>query len=212
MAIVITRPVGVLGCNMSIIADPETLEAVIIDPGGDAEEIIQIITTHGFNIKQILITHAHFDHILSCNEIEKFTGAPICYNPLDKQLWLSLSLQCMVMGIKSRPRIKLPNNILSHGDPIPVRNGKVIHTPGHTQGSSCFYFEEDKIVFTGDTLFAGSIGRTDHPGGNFDQIVNSIKNYIFTLPDDTIVVPGHGEETTIGKEKIENQFVSEGFN
>lgn len=211
MAIVVTKAVGVLGCNMSIIADPETLEAVLVDPGGDADDIIDIISTRGFKVKQIVITHAHLDHILACNELEKYTRAEIYYNPNDRQLWLSLKLQCFFVGIANPPHIKPPKNALAHGDSLQVRNGRVLHTPGHTQGSLCFYFEQDKLVCTGDTLFAGSIGRTDLPGGNTEQILASLRDVLLVLPEDTRVIPGHGEETTIGKEKRENPFVNGDF-
>ena len=211
MAIVVTRPVGMLGCNMSIIADPNSLEAVLVDPGGDPDDIIHIISTRGFKVVQIVITHAHFDHILACNELESFTKAPIYYNPGDRQLWLSLGLQCMFVGIPNASRIKPPTNTLAHGDDLKVRNGKVLHTPGHTQGSLCFYFEQDKLICTGDTLFAGSIGRTDLPGGNPAQILQSLKEIVMVLPEDTRVIPGHGEETTIGKEKIQNPYVNGDF-
>ena len=210
-AIVITRPVGMLGCNMSIIADPKSKEAVLVDPGGDPDDIIAIITTQGFKIKQILITHAHFDHILACNELEKFTGAEVFYNPSDRQLWLSLPLQCMFVGISNPPRIKPPTNCLADGDLLQIRNGRVLHTPGHTQGSICFYFEQDKLLCTGDTLFAGSVGRTDLPGGNTQQLMASLRDKILVLPDDTRCITGHGEETTIGKEKRENPFLNGDF-
>ena len=207
MAIVVTRPVGMLGCNMSIIADPSTLEAVLVDPGGDADDIIHLIRSHGFKIVQIIITHAHFDHILACNELEAFTKAPVYFNNEDRKLWLSLPLQCMFVGISNPPHIKPPKNLLNHNDTLAIRGGKVLHTPGHTQGSVCFYFENDKLLCSGDTLFAGSIGRTDLPGGSTEAIMKSIREIILILPDDTRVITGHGEETTIGRERTSNPFI-----
>ena len=117
----------------------------------------------------------------------------------------------MFVGIPNPPRIKPPKNTLAHGDTLQVRNGRVLHTPGHTQGSLCFYFEQDKVICTGDTLFAGSIGRTDLPGGNSQQILASLVEIVMILPEDTRVLPGHGEETTIGREKRENPFVNGDF-
>ena len=207
MALVITRPVGMLGCNMSIIADPHTKEAVLVDPGGDPDDIIQLITSNEVKIVQIIITHAHFDHILACNEIEAHTKAPIYFHNEDRKLWLTLSLQCTFIGIPNAPYIRPPKNIFNDGDNLPVRGGKVLHTPGHTKGSVCFYFQEDKLLISGDTLFAGGIGRTDLPGGSFDEIQNSLKTMIMVLPDDTRVIPGHGDETTIGRERRTNPFI-----
>lgn len=209
MAIVVTEAVGVLGCNMSIIADPETMDAVLVDPGGDPDLIIDTIKTRGFRIIRILITHAHLDHILACNEVEKFTGAQIYYHPNDRKLWLTLPLQCRFLGITNAPYIKPPKNLLAHNDVIPFRNGRVLHTPGHTEGSVCFYFEEDKLLCSGDTLFAGGVGRTDLPGGSMEKLAYSIKNILLVLPEDTRVIPGHGEETTIGKEKNTNPIILE---
>lgn len=207
MAIVVTRPVGMLGCNMSIIADPTTLEAVLVDPGGDPEDIIHLISTNQFKVVQIVITHAHFDHILACNEIESYTKAPVYFNNEDRSLWLSLSLQCMFVGIPNPPYIKPPKNHLKHGDSLAIRDGKVLHTPGHTKGSICFYFEQDKLLCSGDTLFAGGIGRTDLPGGSHEEIQRSLVNILMVLPEETRVIPGHGEETTIGQEKSNNPFI-----
>lgn len=207
MAIVVSQAVGILGCNMSIIADPVSLEAVLVDPGGNPEDIINLIRTRGFKIIRILITHAHLDHILACNEIESFTKAQVFFHPNDRELWQSLPFQCMFLGIRNPPVIPVPRNFLAHNDTIPVRNGKVLHTPGHTEGSVCFYFEMDKLLCSGDTLFAGGIGRTDLPGGNTQKIISSLKNILMVLPDDTRVITGHGEETTIGKEKRTNPYI-----
>ncbi|CAG9336303.1 unnamed protein product [Blepharisma stoltei] len=208
MAIVETLPVGPLQCNMVIIADPVTLEAVLIDPGGDADQIIQLIDSRGFKIKQIIITHGHVDHILAAPEIEKHTGAPVYYNANDRNLWLSISLQCLFLGVQAPKKCPPPKNNLEDGDILQVRNGRVIHTPGHTQGSLCFYFEADKLVCTGDTLFMSGVGRTDLPGGNMQQLMQSLHEKVMTLPDDTRVIPGHGPETTIGDEKSSNPFLN----
>lgn len=208
MALVFTRSVGPLGCNMVIIADPITRDALLVDPGGDAADIISIIETHSLKVVQILITHAHLDHILASDEMRKYTGAECWFHAADKKLWLSVPLQCMFMGVPqpSKP-MKVPEHNLEDGDTLQVRNGVTLFTPGHTQGSLCFYFPDDKLVCTGDTLFAGSVGRTDLPGGNSNSLMASIRQKLLILPNDTRVLPGHGPETTIGNEKLSNPFL-----
>ena len=208
MAIVEVLAVGPLGCNMVIIADPETMEAVLVDPGGDPERIISLINSKGYIVKQILITHAHLDHILATAEVKEHTSAPVFYHEGDRQLWLSLPLQCMFLGLPSPNKtLKPPENILQDGQELLVRGGRCLYTPGHTQGSCCFYFPNDSVLVSGDTLFCGSIGRTDLPGGSYEQIMESLRSKILNLPDDTRVITGHGEETTIGSEKAQNPFL-----
>jgi glyoxylase-like metal-dependent hydrolase (beta-lactamase superfamily II) len=207
MALVETLAVGPLGCNMTIIADPNSLEAVVVDPGGDIEAIWELVTRHGLTVKQILITHAHVDHFLAAEELKELTGAPVCYNPEDQQLWGSLPLQCMMLGI-SQPKkaIKRPTVDLTDGQELAVRGGRVMFTPGHTKGSVCFYFQEDALLCSGDTLFRQSIGRTDFPGNAADKMQSSLQ-LLMTLPLETRVITGHGPETTIGFEKLNNPFL-----
>lgn len=208
MAIVETFPVGPLLCNMVIIADPSTLESILIDPGGDADQIIQLIVTRGFLIKQILITHAHLDHFLAVPEVSEHTKAPVFYHGDDRQLWLALPLQCMLLGVPQPSKnLPPPTNTLKHDDTLMIRNGRVIHTPGHTKGSVCFYFPDDQLLCSGDTLFAGGVGRTDLPGGSAEQLVQSIRGKLFELPEPTRVICGHGPETTIATERESNMFV-----
>ena len=208
MAIVDVLPVGPLLCNMVIIADPETREAVLVDPGGDPERIIERVTSTGVTVKQILITHAHLDHFLAAPEVAKHTGAPVYYHAEDRQLWLALPLQCMLLGVPQPGRpVPPPDNTFSDGDTVAVRGGRVLYTPGHTKGSVCFYFERDRLLCSGDTLFAGGIGRTDLPGGSHELILSSLKDKLLVLPDDTRVICGHGPETTIGVEKTTNPFL-----
>ena len=209
MALVRTMPVGPLGCNMVLIADPVTLDAVLVDPGGDSEDIIQLLRETGAKVKQIVITHAHVDHILAAEQMRIHTGATVMYNENDRQLWLSLPLQCVFLGVpQPKSRVGLPDAVLHDGDHLAVREGLVLHTPGHTMGSTCFYFPQDNLLCSGDTLFREGVGRTDLPGGSPLQLMNSIRDKLLVLPDATRVVTGHGEETTIGYERYNNPYLS----
>jgi len=203
-----TIPVGPLNCNMVIIGDPSTKNAVLVDPGGDAQKIIDLIKSLGVVICQILVTHAHFDHFLAAAEIKQFTKAPICLNQSDQGLWRILPLQCGLFGVPpptgSMPE---PDQWLQDGQKLSILDGVCIHTPGHSPGSMCYYFASGNTVMTGDTLFKDSIGRTDLMGGDSNAIVKSIQDKLYTLPDNTKVIPGHGESTTIGFEKKHNQVV-----
>jgi len=202
------KPVGPLKCNMCIIGDPKTRNAVLVDPGGDAGEIMKLVNNLKVTIVQILVTHAHFDHFLAAGEIRKLTKSPIFLHKADLELWRMLPMQCMLFRIDApAERIADPDQWLDDGSKLKVLDGVVIHTPGHSPGSSCFYFAESKLLFTGDTLFRASIGRTDLLGGDPKKIVESIQKKLYTLPDDINVTPGHGESTTIGYEKQNNMVV-----
>lgn len=208
MALVDTLVVGPLGCNMTIVADPGSLDAVVVDPGGDIEAIWEIVSRKGYVVRQILITHAHVDHFLAAEELKELTGAPVCYNPEDQMLWGSLPLQCMMLGVQQPQKaIKRPTVNLTDGQVLAVRGGKVIFTPGHTKGSICFYFADDGLLCAGDTLFRLSIGRTDFPGNAADKMQDSLA-LLMTLPSETRVITGHGPETTIGYEKKNNPFIA----
>ena len=201
-----TFPVGPLQCNCSIIGDKLTGKALVVDPGGDAEHILDLIKVLELSVVAIIHTHAHFDHILAAGIIKEATGAPIYLHEEDKFLWDIVDQQCAMFGI---PPVSLPepDQFIKDDDALQCCGGVAIHTPGHTPGSVSFWFEQYKTLIAGDTLFQGSIGRTDLPGGNFDQIITSIKERIYSLDEDALVVTGHGPNTIIGSEKTSNSFV-----
>ncbi len=203
-----TFSVPPLGCNCSIISDPVTKQAVVIDPGGAPERILREVVQLGVTVSHILHTHAHLDHFLASSEIKKVTGAAICLHQGDLELWKNLELQCRVFGVAYVPAV-LPDYWLSDGEKILVGQESVValHTPGHTPGSISFHIPNEKLLLAGDTLFRGSIGRTDLWGGNFKSIETSIRERLYTLDEATTVVTGHGPDTNIGVERETNQFI-----
>ncbi len=206
---VITFPAGPLQCNCSIIACPDTKEAAVIDPGGDVDEILKILQGNGLTVKYLLHTHAHFDHILGSRELKEKTGAKICLHEGDDWLYENLGMQCGLFGFQSDEPLPVDMH-LNDEEELKIGNikAKVIHTPGHTPGSLCFEMSaRDNLLYSGDTLFQHSIGRTDLWGGSFDEIIKSIRGKLFRLDDSTTVVPGHGPNTTIHQEKKLNPFV-----
>ena len=204
--IIRTFPVGPLQCNCSIIGDRLSSKALVVDPGGDADQILGLLNDLNLTVVGIIHTHAHLDHILASGVIKEATGAPIYLHEGDKFLWDMVGQQCVMFGV---PPVTLPepDHFMEDDQALNCCGGVAIHTPGHTPGSISFWFEEYKTLIAGDTLFQGSIGRTDLPGGNFDQIITSIKERIYTLDDDAVVVTGHGPNTAIGSEKTGNSFV-----
>jgi hydroxyacylglutathione hydrolase len=201
-------PVGPLQCNCSIIGDETTHEGMVIDPGDDIEEILALIRKHSLKIKQIVITHAHIDHVGGAMKLRKLTGAPVLLNQNDYALLKMLDVQAAWIGMPSPGSVDIDQS-LGHTDKVKAGTleAGVIHTPGHTEGSICLYFATEKKLIAGDTLFAGSIGRTDLPGGSYDKILNSLHDRVLALPDETVVVPGHGPLTTIGDERETNPFL-----
>lgn len=203
---VINMSVGLLGANSYIIYHDVTGEAAVIDPGGDGKRIISEISSKQLKIKYILLTHGHFDHIDAVGLLKEKTGAKVAIHREDASAlgdsYRNLSFSIGIESIQPQADI-----ILEHGDNIVIGDLvlSIIHTPGHSPGSISIICKE--LVFTGDTFFKGSIGRTDLPGGDLEQILTSIKERLLTLDDDTIVYPGHGPKTTIGVEKLTNQFL-----
>ncbi|MFZ3266306.1 MAG: MBL fold metallo-hydrolase [Terriglobales bacterium] len=201
-------PVGPLQCNCSIIGDETTHEAMVIDPGDDIEDIVAIIEQNKLQVKQIVITHAHIDHVGGAMKLRARTGAPILLNQNDLALLKMLDVQASWLGMASPGEVEIEAG-LAHDQTLRTGNlsANVLHTPGHTEGSVCLYFPAEKMLIAGDTLFARSIGRTDLPGGSFEKIMRSLHDRVLTLPDDTAVIPGHGPSTTIGEEREENPFL-----
>jgi glyoxylase-like metal-dependent hydrolase (beta-lactamase superfamily II) len=201
-------PVGPLQCNCSVIGDEATREAMVIDPGDDIEAVLALIDKHNLQVKQIVITHAHIDHVGGAMKLRASTGAPILLNQNDYTLLKLLDVQAAWIGMKNPGKVEIDHSL---GQADRVRAGAlsadVMHTPGHTEGSVCLYFEAENKLIAGDTLFAGSIGRTDLPGGSMEKIIQSLHEKVLALPDDTLVVPGHGPLTTIGEERESNPFL-----
>lgn len=203
-----TFPVGPLACNCTILGDEEAGEAIVIDPGDEIGRIQRRLVEHGLKLKQILVTHAHIDHVGGALKLKKLTGAPIFMNGNDLPLLEGMNLQASWLGV-APPETAPPDGSLDEGQRVGLDRypAEVMHTPGHTQGSVCLHFAPMKLLVAGDTLFAGSIGRTDLPGGNSRQIIDSIHSRLLALPDETRVLPGHGPETTIGEERETNPFL-----
>ena len=203
-----TFPVGPLACNCTILGDEKAGEAIVIDPGDEVGRIHRRLTELGLKLKQILVTHAHIDHVGGALKLKRLTGAPILLNENDLPLLKMMETQAGWLGLTT-PETAPPDESLADGllvglDRYPAQ---VLHTPGHTQGSVCLHFAPLNLLVAGDTLFAGSIGRTDLPGGNFDQIIDSIESRLLALPDETKVLTGHGPTTTIGAERRSNPFL-----
>jgi glyoxylase-like metal-dependent hydrolase (beta-lactamase superfamily II) len=203
-----TFPVGPLQCNCTILGDEQTREAIVIDPGDEVTRIHRRLNGLGLTLKQIIVTHAHIDHVGGALKLKRLTGAPIYLNENDLPLLKMMGMQAAWLGL-STPETTPPDEGLVDGQTVGLQNysATVLHTPGHTQGSICLHFVPLKLLIAGDTLFAGSIGRTDLPGGNFDQIIDSIQTRLLALPDETRVLPGHGPETSIGVERRSNPFL-----
>jgi glyoxylase-like metal-dependent hydrolase (beta-lactamase superfamily II) len=201
-------PVGPLGCNCSIIGDETSHEAMVIDPGDEVDAILARLARHSLVLKHIVVTHCHVDHIGGANKLKAATGAPILLNKQDHGLLKLVDAQASWLGMEP-PGAIIVDAGLNHGDKVVVGNieGQVLHTPGHSEGSVCLYFESQKKLIAGDTLFAGGIGRTDLPGGDFDKIMASLHTSVLTLPDEVEVVPGHGPLTTIAAERESNPFL-----
>ena len=203
-----TFPVGVLRCNCTILGNELTHEAVVVDPGDDIPRILALLARHSLVVRQILVTHAHIDHIAGAQQLKQITGAPVLYNQLDLPLVAMMDVQAQWLGM-DKPEVLPPDDDLQHGKSAGIAGlaAQVLHTPGHTPGSICLHFPEHTLLLAGDTLFAGTVGRTDLPGGNAKSLIDSIRERLLTLPEATLVIPGHGGETTIAEEREFNPFV-----
>ncbi|MGB2632925.1 MAG: MBL fold metallo-hydrolase [Candidatus Acidiferrum sp.] len=209
-------PVGMLQCNCSIIGDPRTLECVVVDPGDEVERILGLLGRYKLKVKAIVSTHAHIDHVGGLAKLYQYTGAPVMMHSDDLPLYRGMEVQAAFLGVRP-PELVEVHQLLKEGDVLQWGDflANVLHTPGHTPGSVSLYLPTDGAnttlrqpqLFSGDTLFAGSIGRTDLWGGSFDDMISSLKGKLMQLPDSTIVHPGHGASTTIGHERDSNPFL-----
>jgi glyoxylase-like metal-dependent hydrolase (beta-lactamase superfamily II) len=209
MAEIISIPVGALEVNCYIVWDADTREGVIIDPGADASDIEAAVREKGVKVRCVINTHGHFDHVGADGEIKAAFGVPVAIHPADAALMAEAHEHGIFFGV-STPKQSEPDILLQDGQVIesgPLKL-KVIHTPGHTRGGVCLYMEEGKVLFTGDTLFAGSVGRTDFEGGSMEDLMSSITHKLLPLGVDVRVLPGHGPESTIGEEREINPFLS----
>ena len=201
-------PVGQLQCNCSIFGDETSLEAIVIDPGDDLDDIVEVLERHQLKVKAIVITHAHIDHIGGAAKLKSLTGAPVYMNHADQELYAHLDVQASWLGMDTPERTDIDVNA-REGERLTLggKDFHVLHTPGHTQGSLSIWIPGLKTLVAGDTLFRDSIGRTDLPGGDGRQILKSIKTKLLTLPEEAVVICGHGPNTTIGREKQKNPFL-----
>ena len=214
----ITIPVGLLQCNCSIIGDPVTLEALVVDPGDEVGRILDLLGRHRLKVKAIVSTHAHIDHVGGLSKLHQYTGAPVMMHREDLPLYQEMEMQAAFLGV-APPELTDVDQMLREGDVLHwgAFKAQVLHTPGHTPGSVCLYMPHEAgnvavaapQLFAGDTLFAGSIGRTDLWGGSMDQILASLEGKLMALPDETLVHPGHGPRTTIGEERHSNPFLNQ---
>ncbi len=207
-----TFPVGPLHCNCTILGDEVTHEAIVVDPGDNIPEILSRLQKHGLTLRQIIVTHAHIDHVGGAALLRNSTGAPVIMNQQDLELLGMMEMQAGWLGIPT-PHVAPPDASAEDGLTLGLATlpAQVLHTPGHTPGSICLLFPDHHLLLAGDTLFAGSIGRTDLPGGDGRQILRSLHERLLVLPDSTHVVPGHGPETTIGEERQSNPFLQPKF-
>jgi hydroxyacylglutathione hydrolase len=207
-----TFPVGPLTCNCTILGDEVTREAMVVDPGDNIPEILSRLQKHGLTLRQIVVTHAHIDHVGGAAQLRKLTGAPVLMNQQDLALLGMMEMQAGWIGVPT-PEVAPPDASAEDGLAVGLAAlpAEVLHTPGHTPGSICLLFPAQHLLLAGDTLFAGSIGRTDLPGGDGHQILRSLRDRLLVLPDATRVVPGHGPETTIGVERHSNPFLQPKF-
>lgn len=201
-------PVGLLQCNCSIFGDEQSREAIVIDPGDEIEKITEVLDRHQLKVKAIVITHAHIDHVAGAHKLRALTRAPVYMNEADRELLDALDIQAQWLGVKPPPKTEVDSTAK---DGVVLQLGtadfQVLETPGHTQGSLSVWIPQEEKLVAGDTLFRDSIGRTDLPGGNSRQILASIKTRLLDLPEQTVVIPGHGPNTAIGREKEQNPFL-----
>ncbi len=201
-------PVGMLRCNCSVFGDENSKEAIVVDPGDDIADVQAVLAKHGLKVKAIVITHAHIDHIGGAGKLKAATGAPVYMNANDRELSERMDMQAAWLGMET-PEVTAVDVFAKEGDTLGLGSAvfHVLETPGHTQGSISVWIPEEGKLVAGDTLFRDSIGRTDLPGGDGKQILQSIGAKLMGLPEETVVIAGHGMNTTIGREKRMNPYL-----
>jgi hydroxyacylglutathione hydrolase len=206
-----TFPVGPLQCNCTVLGDESSGEAMVVDPGDNIPQILALLARHKLTLKQIVVTHGHIDHVGGAVQLKRATGAPILMNQNDMPQLRMMNIQAGWLGVEM-PEVAPPDASAEDGMAAGIagHEARILHTPGHTEGSICLHFADENLLLAGDTLFAGSIGRTDLPGGDGRQIIRSIHAQLLPLPDATRVIPGHGPATTIGDERESNPFLRPG--
>jgi glyoxylase-like metal-dependent hydrolase (beta-lactamase superfamily II) len=207
--IVETFQVGMLGCNCTILGDEATREAIVIDPGDDADAILERLSRHRLTLKEVVCTHTHIDHVSAIHGLQRRAETRVSIHKADLLLFEKLDVQAQWLGIPEPERGDIDGFFLD-GGAIACRGVEIgaLHTPGHTPGSTTFHLRGDRdILFTGDTLFRRGIGRTDLWGGSHPEILRSIHNKLMPFPDDTLVIAGHGPSTTVGMERRSNPFL-----
>lgn len=206
-----TFPVGAFQCNCTILADETTREAIVIDPGDQAPQIIERLKQNDVTVKYLIHTHAHIDHVMATTPVKREMGGESLLHPADGILYENLAMQGAMLGLTNVGEHDPMDGPLEHGQVLTFGDGhtiEVLHTPGHSPGSCCFkcHIDGKEHLFSGDTLFMRGIGRTDLWGGSYSQIMQSL-NGLMTLDGDTAIVPGHGPNTTIGDERLKNPFL-----
>lgn len=206
-------PVAPLGCTCSILRDKVTGETIVVDPGGEGPKITALLEEKGCKVRYIIHTHAHFDHVLGTHDVANHCRSrnqtpDVRLHPGDQFLYKMLAKQCGWFGLPPAQPVEVMADMADNEEfTFGEHKLTVLHTPGHTPGSCSFHLANEGILFSGDTLFAGGIGRTDLPGGDYSQIMTSIKERLLTLDDGTTVIPGHGDFTRIFEEKQLNPFL-----
>jgi glyoxylase-like metal-dependent hydrolase (beta-lactamase superfamily II) len=203
-----TFPVGAFQCNCTILGDEATGEAIVVDPGDEPEKILGRLKALGLEARYAFHTHAHLDHVMATRRLKEEVGSEILLHPGDRELYDNLQVQARIFGIRTADPLPV-DRWVAHGDKLGAGavQGEILHTPGHTPGSMCFYVPGENLLFAGDTLFLSGVGRTDLWGGSFPELQASIREHLYALPEDTTVIAGHGPDTSIGAERRSNPFV-----
>ena len=211
MLVVRHAVVGPFAENTYLVGDSETGDAILVDPGGELDRVMGLCEPGGFRVGRIFLTHGHIDHVAGCAEAVKRTGATCQIHRADADWLAAVPQQGEMFGFDEAGAAPTADHFHEDGEAFLLggQAGRVVHTPGHTRGGCCLFFEEARVLFAGDTLFAGSVGRTDLPGGDFEALARSITGKMFPLGDDVRFFPGHGPAALLGEERKTTPFVGE---